>query len=578
MSSKEAAIVMEDLRLSYRDGKTSVAALAGISGRIAVGGITGLMGPDAAGKTTLMRILAGLLIPDGGKLAIFGLPVQRLKRDSPNSIGYMPQRFGLYEDLSVRDNLNLYASLRSVPESGKEAVFERLLKFTGLSAFQTRLAGNLSGGMKQKLGIACALLGDPELLLLDEPGVGVDPRSRRELWQMVSQLADQGMTVVWATSYLDEAANCPALLALDKGQLLFGGAPAELAARARGNVFELKKDTTAPGRRAELLDWTAKKGIIDVSITGGSVRLEIGGPDSAQALASISAVGGQPVKADLGDAYIAAIGGIDKRPSPYADIARIDGTAPGAKRIEANKLTKKFGDFVAAHDISFNVAAGEIVGLLGPNGAGKSTTFKMLCGLLRPTSGQCHVDGVDMLASSSLARCRLGYMAQKFSQYADLTVQENLYIAASLYGLSRKRFRDFGLGLADALDLGAYLKSRAGSLPLGVKQRLALLCATVHLPPVLFLDEPTSGVDLATRRDFWKHISALAKAGTAVLVTTHFLEEAEYCDNIALIYRGGMIKFGTPNELRAEAPGGEAATIEAAFIAYIDDYDKKVPV
>lgn len=245
--------------------------------------------------------------------------------------------------------------------------------------------------------------------------------------------------------------------------------------------------------------------------------------------------------------------------------------------IEANNLTKKFGDFTAARDISFSVRPGEIFGLLGPNGAGKSTTFRMLCGLSRPTSGQCAVAGMDLLTAGSNARARLGYMAQKFSLYPDIPVTENIKIFAELYGLSRQR-RDALLPiLADALELQDFLHSRTADLPLGQKQRLALLCATLHEPPVLFLDEPTSGVDARTRRDFWKHISAMTTAGAAVLVTTHFMEEAEYCDRIALIYRGAMIHMGTPDELKASCKTVEDPTLEEAFIASIEEYDRQHP-
>lgn len=574
------AIVLENLCINFGEGAQCVEALKRVTATIAGGGITGLMGPDAAGKTTLMRTLAGLLLPASGRALVFGEPASKVAANSPNSIGYMPQRFGLYEDLTVIANLDLYASLRGVTGQKRERLFAKMLEFTSLAPFTQRLAGQLSGGMKQKLGIACALLGNPRLLLLDEPGVGVDPRSRRELWSMVQQLAGDGVTVIWSTSYLDEAALCPRLVILNEGSLLYSGTPRELTARAEGRVYALAVGSESDGRkrREELAYWTRRAGIGDALIQGKYLRLVVAsGSEGEPARQEILARGGKAVEPRLEDAYLGEVGGIDKRASPYAGIGHIGGSENVDSRIVANHLVKKFGNFTAANDITFKVRAGEIVGLLGPNGAGKSTTFRMLCGLLRPTSGDCSVDGVDMLRSGSAARERLGYMAQKFSLYPEIKVRQNISIFAELYGIDKKRRQTLLPLLESALDLDNYLKSVTETLPLGLKQRLALLCATMHEPPVLFLDEPTSGVDVRTRRDFWKHISALVAAGTAVLVTTHFMEEAEYCDRIALIYRGAMISFGTPDALKATVKNVENPTMEDAFIASIDRYDREHP-
>lgn len=580
------AVVIDDVRMTFGSGRSRTEALRGVTARIPAGRITGLVGPDASGKTTLMRLLAGLMAPTGGTLRIFGLPPEELLRREPNSIGYMPQRFGLYEDLSVMANLRLYASLRGVGEGAREALFRKLLAFTSLGPFTERLAGRLSGGMKQKLGIACALLGAPRLLLLDEPGVGVDPQSRRELWRMVRELSTGGMTVLWSTSYLDEAERCPGVIMLDAGTTLFAGPPEELARRAEGRVFLLRDPAGAGSggnaHREALAYWSMRPGVSDALIQGSSLRVVLAADAPDTLREDVMARGGRPVPPRLEDAYLGEVGGIDKRPSPYGrlpEAGAAEAAPSGASaRIVANRLTKKFGDFVAARDISFEVRAGEIFGLLGPNGAGKSTTFRMLCGLSRPSSGDCAVDGVDLLRSGSAARKRLGYMAQKFSLYPDITVWQNITIFADLYGLDAKR-RDALLPvLADALELTAWLKARTATLPLGLKQRLALLCATLHEPPALFLDEPTSGVDVRTRRDFWKHISALTAAGAAALVTTHFMEEAEYCDRIALIYRGAMISVGTPDELKASVTDMPDPTLEDAFIAHIERYDREHPL
>ena len=636
----EPAVQLRDLSMVFGKGNHAVTALDSISAVVPAGCITGLVGPDAAGKTTLMRILAGLMLPTHGEAVVFGRPPQKLVSESANSIGYMPQRFGLYEDISVMGNLLLHASLRGLEGQARQNMFDRLLQFTSLAPFTDRLAGRLSGGMKQKLGIACALLGSPRLLLLDEPGVGVDPQSRRELWRMVQDLSRDGMTVIWATAYLDEAERCAQVIVLDEGSVLYAGDPEDFTKRAQGRVFLLK--TPAGAHRQELAAWSMRPGIEDALVQGSRIRLVLAEDASPELRREVLDKGGEAVPPRLEDAYMSAVGGIDQNPSPYGKLhvangsgpskAESDGMAgsrqvaadgnipghilgvevsspsgtssniasPGATfpevassgelfsgvtssnapprpSIEAKGLTKTFGDFTAARDITFDVRPGEIFGLLGPNGAGKSTTFRMLCGLSRPTSGQCAVDGMDLLTAGSEARAHLGYMAQKFSLYPDIPVLENIKIFAELYGLSRKR-RDALLPvLASALNLQNFLRSRTADLPLGQKQRLALLCATLHEPPVLFLDEPTSGVDARTRRDFWKHISAMTTAGAAVLVTTHFMEEAEYCDRIALIYRGAMIRMGTPDELKASCKTVEDPTLEEAFIASIEEYDRQHP-
>lgn len=562
----------------------AVEALRGLDARIPAGRITGLVGPDGAGKTTLLRLLAGLMEPAAGQALLFGRPAREVAAAAPNSIGYMPQRFGLYEDLSVMANLRLHARLRGLEGEARDALFDKLLAFTSLGPFTRRLAGRLSGGMKQKLGIACALLGAPRVLLLDEPGVGVDPLSRQELWQMVSELSDDGMTVIWSTAYLDEAARCPGILMLDGGRILYDGPPEGLTARVEGRVYHVPPG--AEGSKAALARWTRMPGVEDALMQGSRIRVLLGEAPPRDTLAAVREAGGEVIPARLEDAYMHMVGGLNQEPSPYGRMRREDGrfthlAQDAPERIVARELTKCYGSFTAANHISFTVRAGEIFGLLGPNGAGKSTTFRMLCGLSRPTSGQCSVDGVDLLRAGSAARARLGYMAQKFSLYLDIPVRENILACAELYGLAPQRRKELLPVLARALELGGYLDSRTSSLPLGQKQRLALLCATLHEPPVLFLDEPTSGVDARTRRDFWKHITAMTEAGTSVLVTTHFMEEAEYCDRMALIYRGAMISMGTPDELKASCRGlpglPEDPTLEDAFIASIRRYDAEHP-
>lgn len=542
-------------------------ALKDVSCTLPRGCITGIVGPDAAGKTTFLRLLAGLLRPDRGEIDIFGKSPEELVASEPNRLGYMPQKFGLYEDLTVLANLRLHARLRGLEKERGEEIFAKLLSFTGLAPFVERLAGRLSGGMKQKLGIACALLGQPDLLLLDEPGVGVDPLSRKELWTMVAELAGQGMTILWSTAYLDEAERCPHILMLDEGQILYEGEPGAFCARTSGRIYLLPQ---REGGRQGFLSFFEREGVEDVVVQGSSLRLVLA-QDAPDSLRSEVRARGEAVSPRLEDSYMSVLGGINRTPSPYATgLCREEGDTPA---IEAEHLTRMYGTFTAAGDISFTVRQGEIFGLLGPNGAGKSTTFRMLCGLTRPTSGTCRVAGINMLSSTSRARGQIGYMAQKFSLYPDIPVWANIRIFGNLYGLSKNELEQKGRELSMALGLDGHLSDITGTLSLGLKQRLALLCATLHDPAVLFLDEPTSGVDVRTRRDFWKHILAMTGRGTSVLVTTHLMDEAEYCDTIALIYQGTMISLGSPDELKKACKRltrKADPTLEEAFIAQIE--------
>ena len=549
-------------------------ALDAVSAQLPAGRILGLVGPDGAGKTTLIRLLAGLMEPTAGRIEVLGRTPSAEGGTTQEEVGYMPQRFGLYEDLSVLDNLNLYANLRALDRQTRLQRFAELLKFTALAPFTGRLAGRLSGGMKQKLGLACALLGRPKLLLLDEPGVGVDPLSRRELWRMVSDLVAGGVSVLWSTAYLEEAERCAHVWLLDRGRLLYDGPPAALSGRMRGRVFRRR---VAPGESRQTAEAELEReAVLDAVIQGASVRL-VAKTDHAH---EFSSPGYEPVPPRLEDAYVEILGGARKGESllargwpggEHAARAQADAARDG-HLVRSGGLTKRFGDFVAADDVSFEVHAGEIYGLLGPNGAGKSTTFRMLCGLLKPSDGDASVAGVNLLRAPSRARARLGYMAQKFSLYGDLSVAQNLEYFADLYGLERRRKRERIGAMIEAFELGPHLQSNASLLPLGFKQRLALACATLHAPAVLFLDEPTSGVDPLMRREFWHHINALTTKGVAVVVTTHFMEEAEYCDRIGLIWRGRKIAEGTPDELksRVRSEVKPEPTLEEAFIALIE--------
>jgi ABC-2 type transport system ATP-binding protein len=569
--------VLAELRdVSLRLAPDAAPALQALSGTIEAGRVTGLVGPDGAGKSTLLRLLTGLLVPDTGSVTVLGIDTTTAPDRIRNDLGYMPQRFGLYEDLTVQENLNLYADLRGVMPAEREHTFGELLAFSGLAPFRTRLAGRLSGGMKQKLGLACALMRRPRLLLLDEPSVGVDPISRRELWRMVGGLVEEGIGVVWSTAYLDEAERCGHVLLLGEGRLQWQGPPAQLTRRVAGRVFLLRD--LADRRRRVLRDLLEAPGVRDGVVQGSALRVVMAEAGDAAAAALEGAAGAgraEPVPPRFEDAFIDLLGGGPGGRSQLAERWTTTSFGRGAV-IEALGLGKRFGDFTAATDLSFAIQPGEIFGLLGPNGAGKSTTFKMLCGLLTPTNGEGRVAGFDLRRDRAEARNHLGYMAQKFSLYGDLSVRQNLEFFARVYGLSRRRVREQVRAMTDVFDLGPLLDTSARKLPLGFQQRLALACAVMHEPEVLFLDEPTSGVDPVTRREFWTHINALVERGVAVLVTTHFMEEAEYCDRIAVIYQGHAIATGSPDALKQRAAritGRVDPTLEDAFIALVATSD-----
>ncbi|EOC0551387.1 ABC transporter ATP-binding protein [Cronobacter sakazakii] len=550
-------------------------ALAPLSVTIRAGSVTGLVGPDGAGKTTLMRILAGLMRQDDGRVRVLGLNPIAEENVLHAVLGYMPQKFGLYEDLTVQENLNLYADLRSVTGAVREQTFARLLEFTALGPFTGRLAGKLSGGMKQKLGLACTLVGQPKVLLLDEPGVGVDPISRRELWQMVHELAGDGMLILWSTSYLDEAEQCREVLLINEGELLYQGAPQALTEKMAGRSLLLRPDNG--DNRALLREVMQRPDVGDATIQGAAVRVILKEGSDADALRALPGATLRETAPRFEDAFIDLAGGTALRESPLGAILH---DIPGSRDdvvIEARELTKTFGDFTATDHVNFTVRRGEIFGLLGPNGAGKSTTFKMMCGLLKPSDGQALVLGLDLKTDSGKARQRLGYMAQKFSLYGNLTVEQNLHFFSGVYGLRGRAQQEKMARMSEAFGLKSIASQPTDALPLGFKQRLALACALMHEPDILFLDEPTSGVDPLTRREFWRHINSMPEKGVTVMVTTHFMDEAEYCDRIGLVYHGKLIASGTPDDLKRQAAreANDEPTMEEAFIRLIEAWDKE---
>jgi len=446
----------------------SLTAVNNLSLDVPQGTLFGLVGPDGAGKTTTLRMLAGVLKPSSGDATVGGTSVVKDPEAVKHHIAYMSQRFGLYTDLTVRENIDFYADLYHVPRAERPGRLERLYHFSGLGPFEQRLAGKLSGGMKQKLSLCCALIHHPQILLLDEPTFGVDPISRRELWSIIRSNVAEGMTVFVTTSTPEEAERCDDVVLLEEGRVV-------------------------PGKRV-----TA--------------------------------------------------------PPPLDHPERRLDTAPA---VSVHELTRTFGDFTAVDHVTFDVAEGEIFGFLGPNGAGKTTTIKMLTGLLAPTSG----------SATPFSRLQIGYMSQLFSLYNDLSVEENIRFFAGLYEVTGARFRERQDWVLEISGLRDQRRRLTAELPLGWKQRLALGTAMIHEPPILFLDEPTSGVDPVSRRNFWELIYGLADRGTTVFVSTHYMEEAEYCHRIALMNRGKLIALDTPRALKA---GLGVPTLEEAFITLVE--------
>jgi len=580
------ALRIEEVRRSFRSGKRVVTALAGITASAARGAVTGLIGPDGAGKTTLMRLIAGLLRTDAGRIEVLGIDVARDPLAVQARLGYMPQRFGLYEDLTVQENLDLYADLQDVPKAARGERYAELLHMTGLGPFTSRMAGRLSGGMKQKLGLACTLVHPPELLLLDEPTVGVDPVSRRELWQIIDHLTREAhTTVLFSTAYLDEAERCNAVLLINEGRLLGSGPPASFTAEMAGRSFYAGAGL---GRRQLQARLAKAPEVIDAVIQGTRVRVVTATGarlDTSELVAEIPDLVLTPTPPRFEDSFVARLHMTrdNRRPGTHGATTAShpasdpppsvsDGTAPDGAVITVQHLTRRFGTFIAVKDVTFTVAAGEIFGLLGANGAGKSTTFRMLCGLLPPSEGKLRVAGFDLRTAAAPARGHIGYMAQKFSLYADLSVHQNLRFFSSAYRLEGTRRRErIDWSIAE-FDLGPMLDATARDLPLGFKQRLALACALMHEPTILFLDEPTSGVDPLARREFWRRINALAEAGVTVLVTTHFMEEAEYCDRLVIMAHGQVLTEGKPETIKMAARRADRPdpTMEDAFISVIE--------
>jgi ABC-2 type transport system ATP-binding protein len=551
----EPAILASSLHKSFGD----LEAVRGLSLQVMPGEIYGLVGPDGAGKTTALRMLGGIMAPTSGTARIAGHDVRDRPELVKDSTAYMSQRFGLYEDLTVWENVGFYADLYGVPRKGRRERIEELLSFSAMAPFRARRAGALSGGMKQKLQLMCALVHTPRVLLLDEPTNGVDPVSRRDFWHILYQLLARDVAILVSTAYLDEAERCTRVGLLHQGSLLAQGSPDEVRRLMEGSVVSIRSPISR--RIRALLQESGLAG--DVTVFGDTVHISTRDEHAlVREVESILNREGAPYDEirtqapSLEDVFVHMLRQAGEQGSkPWEFVSRAESTQPREAHleipaVEVEDLTRRFGAFTAVDRVSFSVPRGEIFGFLGPNGAGKSTVIRMLCGVLEPSGGRGTVMGLDIAARPEEIKSRIGYMSQKFSLYGDLTVEENLEFYGGIYSLTGRRLQERKEWALENTGLKHHARSMTSVLSSGWKQRLAMACAVLHEPPVIFLDEPTSGVDPISRRRFWDLIASMAESGVTVFVTTHYMEEAEYCDRLALIYRGRIIAMGTPAELK----------------------------
>jgi ABC-2 type transport system ATP-binding protein len=583
--------------LSRRFG--SVVALERVSFEIAPGEIFGVVGADGSGKTTLLQMLAAILDPTAGSCQVLGFDSVRQADAVTARIGYMSQGFTLYERLTVEENLAFAAAVRSVDPEVLHARRQRLLKMAGLERFTDRRADQLSGGMKKKLALCTNLIHEPRVLLLDEPSLGVDPLSRRELWTLLEDFRRHGASIVVATSYMDEADRCDRLVFLHEGRTLALGSPHELKERVAGTVFEI--DTPDPaGMERQLAANPAVRGFARLP---GKVRFQLVKATEASPASSSAVPGARAVAPQLEDLFtaVAPAGGgpsaVESAASERTAALRVVGgssisaptgsgmaavaehrsTGPGPAQavlelttVRACGVICRFGDFIAVNDVSLELKAGEVFGFLGPNGAGKTTLIRILCGLQRFQSGEVEVAAVDVRRDVRSLRRRIGYMSQRFSLYPDLTVTENLEFFAGVYELSAPA-RSAALAWAvETAGLQGLGRRKVNAVSGAVRQRLALACSVMHRPRVLFLDEPTSGVDPLSRHRFWRLVHDLAGEGITAFVTTHYLEEAAYCHRLGLMFQGRLIGLGPLAQLREREGLAEASSVEDLFLRVIE--------
>lgn len=545
------------------------------------GEMVALIGPDGAGKTTFFRLVEKLLNPTSGQILLFDKDLKDQSDEIKDKIAYMPQKFGLYEDLTIIENLNLFADLKGIPKNERKAVYDELLQMTALAPFINRPAGKLSGGMKQKLGIACSLVSKPELLILDEPTAGVDPLSRKELWDVLSKVAKvRNTSVLISTGYMDEAARCDRIYILNEGKVLSTGTLSELTSPYQNQVFYLpcaEKDTR------KLLEKVADSpDVIDAIPRGNGVKAvfkkELPKQDIKEKFNILNV---RPLAPVLEDAFIVTLKKANEHTAGHESFGTIDlkdltvvKPDPSEILISVEDLVKKFGNFTAVDQTSFQVSRGEIFGLLGPNGAGKTTTFKMLCGLIPATSGKISVAGYNLRTARAEARKNIGYVAQFFSLYPTFTVKENLTFFGGAYGLDGSFLDSRVNEIAEQFELSSMMNVDSNKLNEGFKKRLSMAAALIHDPEILFLDEPTSSIDPLARRAFWKTINKLADIGKTIIITTHFMEEAEYCTKMAIQAAGRMLALGSPAEIKKIAGLNNTDSMDEAFLRIVEN-DRK---
>jgi len=559
MNAPDEDWVIEAEGLGRRYGQRAV--LTGLDLKIRRGEVFGLLGSDGAGKTTTLQMLAAILDPSEGRATVLGYESVREAAQITACIGYMSQIFSLYGRLTVDENLDFFAALHRVPEAARAERKARLLAFAHLEQHRDRLARFLSGGMQKKLALCCALIHAPPLLILDEPTTGVDPVSRREFWNILYQALTEGTTIIVSTPYMDEAERCTRVALLHDGRLIACDAPGRLRASLLGKMYEL---VVRPQRRAlAALQRVLPQAAPYVFGERLHLRLPESGGDEGAWRAALAREDVQletvrQIAPSLEDVFVALLPSVVVAPRVAAEVA-VGGTGPA---IEVQDLSMRFGKFTAVDGVSFAVQRGEIFGFLGPNGSGKTTTIKMLCGLLAPSAGRATVAGVELGADTRALRARIGYMSQRFSLYEDMSVGENLDFFSGVYQVPRAQLaarRDWALQLAGLRgEEGRLTRALSG----GLKQRLALACAVLHEPQVLFLDEPTAGVDPLSRRRFWELIGEIAERGVSVLVTTHYMDEAEHCHTLGLLYNGRLIALDSPQALRAGMRAGEMLELE----------------
>ena len=553
----------------------NVTAVSGLDLRIERGEMFGLVGADGAGKTTTIRMLCTLVLPSAGEARVLGMDTARDAARIKDKIGYVAEHFNLYPTLTVEENLTFFARLRNMPHEMTKGRIKELLQFCRLEPFRKRHAEHLSGGMQKKLALACSLIHEPEVVFLDEPTTGVDPISRRDFWRIIAGFLARSITVLVSTPYLDEAERFHRIAFMHKGEVIACDTPQNIKAQFPGELLEIR--TRQVNRVAAVLPQLSF--VQTAQVFGDTVHVMVDRAEERRTEInrllkehSISIIDLRRIAAGLEDVFITQLTGLEGKPNSWSGSENtVNSMAREREQPEAavqvSELTRKFGDFTAVDRASFSVRRGEIFGLLGPNGSGKTTAIRMITGLLRPTEGSAFVLGDDMSIMADIVQSKIGYMSQKFSLFNDLTVEENINFYGNLYSLPAALLRERKEWVLNMAGLRGKEKAMAKELAGGWKQRLALGCTIIHSPEVVFLDEPTAGVDPLSRRAFWELIQELSDRGTTIFITTHYMDEAEHCHRLGLMYQGRLIALGSPHQLKTELIKGELLEVTSSDYA-----------